>query len=384
MNLLCLILLSSILLSCNFDGAEPESDALSKQLLMDITIAEEDYAILLGNKLQNLTFPVGIQYNNTSYSGVIRSSGSRSRFAYRWSYRLVLDAGQRINNMNVFNLSAQKHDPTMLVTNLASYYYKQAGFPSFEHNHIFLRINGKDVGLRQMIEITNADFFEKRQLNVYELFKPGSLISFSFVKGDPNSLPNLSYDKKIPKDDNFYSIERLYYALDSGIIRNTDRATNNSVEQNLDIKQYLKYHAITSFINNHDAFTNNFFLWKATAMSPIKILPWDFDWAFNSRRDTKLYGSNAIIQLLLKDKEMFELYKLELESILINVDLEKDIFSIIDSKAKEIEAAYQLDPFLSEIYNFEEEQAKLKAFITKREAYFIRELNDFVYEGDHD
>ncbi|MCJ8314854.1 MAG: CotH kinase family protein [Saccharospirillaceae bacterium] len=372
------LLLSVIFISsCDIKQSEPASSFLPKQQLMDITIDDEDYVQLLENKLQNLEFPISIQYNDGLYTGLLRSSGAASRINSRWSFRIQLNDAQTINELNVFNLSAQIFDPTLLATDVASYYYQQAGFPSFKHSHIFLRINGKDEGLKKMIEKVDVNFFEKRQLEVSELFKSGSQISFSFQTGNPDSLPQSSFDKKIPNNENYNTLDQLYYALDSKEIRNT----TNSIEQNLDIKQYLKYHAITSFINNLDAFRNNFFLWKTNASAPIKIIPWDYDWAFKRTQSVGLYGHNAIIHIMLKDQEMFEFYKLELENLMTNVDLERDVFPIIDAKALEIKRAYELDPFLNEIYDFEEETNKLKIFITERKAFYIQQLNNFVYTG---
>jgi len=357
MKLLLILITVICISSCNFNDYEPASSSLPADQLMDITLDDESYIRLLENKRQDLEFAINIEYDNASYSGSIRPSGAASRLNSRWSYRIELDDGQSIKGLNVFNLSAQIYDPTFLATDVASYYYNQAGFPSFEHSHIFLRINGNDDGLKKMIEKVNVDFFEKRQLEVSELYKSGSNISFSFQTGDLNNLPQSSFDKKIPNDDNYQSLDQLYYALDSGKIRNE----TSSIDQHLDIEQYLRYHAVTTFINNLDAFENNFFLWKTTAVAPIKIIPWDFDWAFKRTGHAGLYGENAIIEIMLKDQQMFEYYKLELENLINNIDLEMDVFTIIDSKAKEIQAAYELDPFLSEIYDFEEEKEKLKA-----------------------
>ena len=356
------------------------SDALPKNQLMDIQISNDDYVKMLENKFQNLEFPINIEFDGAHYSGTIRPSGASSRIKSRWSYRIELNAGQSINGLQVFNLSAQISDSTMLATDVASYFYRQADFASFEHSHIFLRINGKDDGLKKMIEKVDEAFFDRRQLSVSELYKSGSRISFSFEQGDPNSLPQLSFDKDIPKDDNFNSVDQLYYALDSGVIRDA----KNSIEQHLDIKQYLKYHAITSFINNKDAFENNFFLWKSTPTTPFKMIPWDFDWAFDRRTEDELYGSNAIIRIMLKDREMFEFYKLELENLVNNLDLQNDVFALMDEKSAEIKAAFNLDPFLNEVYDLDEQSTKLKNFLTQRKAFFIDELDDFYFDDDDD
>ncbi|MCJ8315091.1 MAG: CotH kinase family protein [Saccharospirillaceae bacterium] len=378
------IFLLFVILVSSCDLKTPASNGLPEAQLMDFFINDEDYIALLGNKRINKEFPVSIKYNNISYNGLIRSSGAASRQNSRWSYRITLNDGQNINGLKVFNLSAQIHDPSFLYTDVASFYYKQAGIPTFEHSHIFLRINGEDKGLKKMIEKIDIDFFEKRQLEVSELYKAGSKISFSFQSDDPNNLPQMSFDKKIPENDNFNTVDQLYYALDLQQIR----VSQNSIEQHLDIEQYLKYHAITSFINSADAFENNFFLWKTSPKTPIKFIPWDFDYAFNRASYVGLYGDNAIIRIMLQDQQMFEFYKLELENLINNIDLAADVFSIIDRKALEIQNAYALDPFLGEIYELEQEVNKIKEFLTKREAFFIRALNDFVFTeelpGDND
>ena len=100
-----------------------------------------------------------IFFKEKALHGSLRPSGAGSRYFPRWSYRVELNENEFIENINIFNLSAQVHDPTMLHTTLVAELYRQAGFYVFDNFPVFVKINNEDKGLSQFIELVNEDFF---------------------------------------------------------------------------------------------------------------------------------------------------------------------------------------------------------------------------------
>ena len=88
--------------------------------VLDVILSEDNQLKMLSNKHINLEVPATFKYKGEEYSGGFRAAGARSRDFFRWSYRVRLDEDQFIENNNVFNLSVQIHDETMLLTTVVS------------------------------------------------------------------------------------------------------------------------------------------------------------------------------------------------------------------------------------------------------------------------
>jgi len=367
-----LIIYVLLIVSCNLEPYAQPSDNLTELPVLDVIVTHDNLVKLQSNKHINLEIPAKFKYKGENFTGGLRAAGARSRDFFRWSYRVRLDEDQFIEDNNVFNLSVQIHDETMLLTTIASALYKKAGFPMFKSKHVFFRINGRDAGLYPMFEKVELEFFKRRGLHLQELYKAGSQLTLSF---NEEGHPSLQFDKEYPDDDNFNTLVDLYRAVD---ITNADNI-DEILGQVLDIDLYLKYHAMTTVVNNPDAFENNFFLWKDSPAAPLKILPWDFDLSFHPFKDVGFYGNNAIIKKLLQDEQYFTQYKSEITDIIQNIYTEEFTFAIIDSTANHIREGYNLDPSLGEIYNFEDKVAELKDYISKRRAFYLQELENFTF-----
>ena len=120
-------------------------------------------------------------------------------------------------------------------------------------------------------------------------------------------------------------------------------------------------------MNNFDAFTNNFFLFKETPSSPFKVIPWDFDRCFTPPYNAEIVGDNSIIRKLFRNDSTLNLYKRELRIQIENNFTFYALDPVIDSLSTIIKSAYNLDPFLGNgRYCFESEKTKLKEYIRNR------------------
>ncbi len=367
---ICVLLLLFIT-GCEENGILNPSEKLKNIAVLDFFIEDDAYLNLLSNKTLNYAVPANIYYNNSdcNYTGTIRPSGAGSRFDPRWSYRVRLNEGEFIEDLNSFNLSAQVYDRTMLNSTIATHLYNQAGFLTIDNFQAFIRINEKDQGLFQLLELLKQDFFDRRNEPVHELYKVGSDSKFTF-QGSNN--PQFTFDKKIPDDENYSNIYNLILAVDTS---STEKIIT-SLGKFLDIKMYIRYHALTSLINNTDAFKNNVFIYRRTLNSPFICIPWDFDQCFRRTYDVGLYGENAIINRLFQNDSTRNMYISEVKALVDSIYTVPNIESVINKNSEIIRDAYNLDPYLGAgRYDFNTEIEKLKDFIEERREYFINNID---------
>ncbi|MFC2088526.1 CotH kinase family protein, partial [Calditrichota bacterium] len=180
---------------------------------------------------------------------------------------------------------------------------------------------------------------------------------------------------KIPEDGNYSNLYNFILAVDTS---RSDRIIN-SLGKWLDINNYIKYHALTSLINNPDAFKNNFFIFKESVRSPFKCVPWDFDQSFRREVDVGLFGKNAIINRLFENDSTLNMYKSELINLLNTIFTVQNVDSVINKNRDIIEEAYNIDPYLGNgRYNLEAEIQSLKEYIANRRQYFLDNIDSLT------
>ncbi|HPN37388.1 MAG TPA: CotH kinase family protein [Melioribacteraceae bacterium] len=361
-----LILLSFLVYSCNISESNKESNAIGGTPLMQIETTENDYINLLENKLTDFSVPCRLVYLNKVYNGKISASGSGSRYHDKWGYKVKLEYGETIRGLNEFNLSSQIYDKTGLSILIATQMYLKLGFPVNSSNYTYIKFNGIDKGLYPIVERVEEQFFSDRNMPVNELYKIGFETKFTFSS---LYIPEYNIEKKIPDDNNFNSLKNMINALDTADLTNSYLGLNKY----LDVKNYIKYHAITVILNNQDAFTNNFFLYKAKPNSPFTVIPWDFDKCFIG--NVGIYGENEIIAKLKSFPLTKKLYLDTMKDILTNIFTESEVFFIIEHYSMSIKDAYKNDPYLGKNgYIFEDEVNKLKQYIIQRRNYLLNQI----------
>lgn len=337
--------------------------------VLDVWIPQEYYASLLANRWSNEKAPARIFVGEKSYSGTLEPQGAGSRYHARWSYKLQLDDGQRINGMNICNLSAQVFDRTMLRSKLANMIFEGLGFPSFNTAHVFLRINGADKGLLLQVERVEDEFFRRRGMPVHELIKAGFGARFSFSE-------NMHLDKyfslDIPESGNLNSLGEMIEALDAAP---PDRIPE-IVGRHLDITNYLRYHAAASILNHVDGFANNMLFYKSAPSAPYQVIPWDFDKLLADDADVGLAGDNDIIRALLRNDSCVAIYKREAKNMLASVIVPGQLFTRLDTYQAAIAAAWALDPKLGLAgFSLQGETDALKQHLIQRRDFFLQNID---------
>ncbi|MBU1099262.1 MAG: CotH kinase family protein [Bacteroidetes bacterium] len=344
-------------------------DELTGLPVIDLIIEHDNLLQLQNNRSVNLEVPGTIKYKGESFVCTVRASGAGSRYYFKWSYRIELEDGKSIEGLTDFNLSAQVEDPSMLRTVVTSYLFERAGFKGFDSFHVFLQLNNDDKGLYSLIEIIKGPYFERRELDVYELYKLGFGSAFSFNSAN---YPEMTFSKQIPDDEQYYNLIQLINAIDTS----SSATLRLSLGKYIDLDNYIKYHSLSSIIAHVDGFRNNFYLYKSKPTSAFEIIPWDFDKTFWNEVDAAIVGYNDLIKKIFTNDELFLQYKSTV-IFQLNELLDEDVlFSIIDSTALHIKDGYDLDSYLGNgRYNFNEEISRLKLIIKLRKEYLLENLD---------
>ncbi len=357
-----------LLASCDTVSDTNPASELHDIAVLDSYIPQDRYVELLSNRWSDEEAPIDIFVSDQRYRGTVEPQGAGSRYHARWSFKLELGDGPLLHGLQVSNLSAQTFDNSRLRTLLAREVFAALGFPVFDFHPVFLKINGRNLGLYLQIERYERSWFDKRGVPVYELIKAGFGARFSF---DDDMHLAKYFAKEIPDDDNLNNFGDFIHALDQA----DPARIFEEVSPWLDIPQYLRYHAASSVLNHVDGFTNNLFFYRESPSSPYSVIPWDFDKVMYEPNDVGLMGGNDIIWKLLQNDSCVTLYKQALWDIIDNVVVPARLFPVLDRFAERIAEAHALDPELGQSGIFlGSESNRLKSYLMERRDFFRQNI----------
>lgn len=334
-------------------------------------IDEEQLLSLRASRFANVEVPFVFNYKDQIRNGSIRSQGAGSQYHPKWSYHIKVNPKDAVNGLSNFNLSGQVIDSSLMRTVMATEVYLAAGFPVFTSSHALLSLNGKNEGLYVIIERIDSGFFRRRGIPIAELIKVGHGSHFSFnIRNDPAR----NFEVQIPYNGNFNDLIEFIHALDTV---SADQ-TYEKISHFLNVREYLRYHAVTSVLRAADNFHNNFYLYKTALDEPFHTMPWDLDLTFLFDDGIQFYGENEIITTLLKNDSCFNIYKAELEDVVKNVFTEERLFPVIDSLTTYLAPAYALSPDHGGLgYSLQTSAQNFKQFIRNRRETLLRDLPSF-------
>jgi spore coat protein CotH len=353
--------MSMLIVSCTNGISSPESSSDSIGVAsFRMYLTDDRLEALYEQKLLNYFVPAEFMTDNVYETGKLCPQGAGSRYQPYWSYRVEIPASSTSSTTQSFNLSAQASDSTMLRSILATHLFQKYGFLVPQVKPVALYLNDELICVYIKNDRIDEYYFTNQSLPVYELTKICFGANFSFV----NTTGVLDgFDKQIPDDGDKTFLTEFLHALDT--ISTDETLFTTLGTRYLDIPQYLLFHALTTVMNNTDGLNNNFYLYRATAQSPYKIIPHDFDNAFDTKTSLDLYTGNEIIVKLLKNDSCKAMYKQDVQTILASGFAESELFPLIEVYAPLIEeknkttASFNATTFTTAV-------ADLKSFISSR------------------
>ncbi len=240
-------------------------------------------------------------------NGTIKLRGQSTRSADQKSYRINLDRqfGTWLG-FDKINLNKHPYDITRFRNKLAfDIIQKIDHLPSLRTKfiHVFVKdlsrgdIDGDfvDYGLFTHVESVDDDY-----LRAHGLDKDGLLYkaeNFFFQKSKDLRLKS---DNKFDKDkfEEILSIENggdheeiieLVSSVNNYLVN-----INTTVNQHLQVDNYITWLAVNILLDNRDTNTQNFFLYKPKDHETFYFLPWDYDGAFDFYDQVQTYSANYL------------------------------------------------------------------------------------------
>lgn len=354
-----------ILLSCNNIIDTEEKPDLGIPLY-EIEIDEDEYAQLNANIFTNYSAIARLKVDNLKYEITIEHQGWTSRERLKKSYEINFRSGGKdpyINRSEII-LSSQASDPGMLRTLLASDAFVMTGLKTFQVMPVFVYINDQPHGLYLLTEPINEEFFTARNFYPGELYKAvNTKAQFTMLDG---FYPADGFEKRIPDDDNYSSLEEVIKLLDT----EPSSSLPEKLERIFNVDSYLKYSAANSLTGNWDGIIHNFYLFKDRDTKQFEFIPWDFDFTFYSYHSGVInHNSNKLFEKIISVPEYENRYNEILSELNDNYSVSYCL-SKIDEFKNLINTAYNFDRWFSvNGFNLEHEAENLRRFFLARNNY---------------
>lgn len=369
---LFLVILQFALVSCDI-STEPQTVADPGITVYELNISNEDLGMFVSNVFSDFSVSGVLNVNKESYKVKIEHHGNSSRSRFKKNYSLTFEKRDPLLNLKKVVLSGQPTDPSALKSYLATEIYKCAGLKTFNMLPVVFYLNGESLGLYYLMEPINEEFFVKRGIKVGELYKAiNGEAKFSFKH---NKEIRNGFEKRIPKDDSYYSLEQLIILIDN----EAENTFPEKVENMMNVDKYLEYMAVSVFICNWDGIVHNFYLYKDQNTGRYEILPWDLDFTFVLENNlTAFPGNSDLMKKLLRIQKYRDKYKQLFYEYLEGCFSISNLTMKIDDMKLVISKAYSQDRWLQESgYDLNAESEKIKEFIRQRHIYIKEQLNNF-------
>jgi spore coat protein H len=368
------LFLAGLFLFTSCDIVDEEYSAASYGLPnYELRIDSEDYAIFDANEFSNLYISGKISVNGKEFSVRIRHQGNTTRGMFKKNYLVEFETQDPTFQCKSVILSGQQKDRSMLRAVLSYYLFSEAGLKTSAIKPVTLYINGTSHGLYYLIEPVNEEFFIKRGSSTGELYSAiNTLADFSFKN---NSEIRDGFKKRIPDDDNFYTLEQLILLLDNGSVEKI----KTEVDKYWNVDAYLRYMAVSMLICNHDGIFHNYYINREQTSQQYEIVPWDLDLTFGTETVICAFpGTGNMMDKLMQIPEYRQLYKKYLSCYVNGCFSNANMMKKIEEMKQLITDAYANDPwFESNSDDLNAEAETLKSYVIQRNEYLRGQLASF-------
>lgn len=355
------ILLPVILTSCS--GASPKKLPDYGLQKIEIQLSNKNIAKLNNGVHSKDRVRGWVTIDGFRYQTDINYAGATTINHFKKNFDLAFNTLAPFGDLNLakVRLSATVTDQIAISSSLATRYFKQLGVLTPNYSYSVVYLNGKYLGLYNVIEPIDGDFFERRGLSAASIYKARN-ISASM---GPENL------RHIEKAFSSRTAEKNYQDI-KHLIR-TCLESLQSCLKGVDRENFSKYIATAISVDHLDGVVNNFVIYRAHNEQQFKLVTWDLDRTFAFRRPDieermiqfKFVEQNLVFSRLLQEptfQDSISQHWLELNS----KEFVDEIVNKIDADAETIRAAWQADIFFSQSkINFDRSIANLKAYIRR-------------------
>jgi spore coat protein H len=322
--------------------------------------------------------------NKKKYDIDIAYRGSHIRDFQKKSYHINFYKPALVRNAKEVHLNAEFKDPSLIRNKLSLDFFSSIGVLSPQSRHIFLKVNGKDMGIYLELESVDEYFLAKRNL-------PEGAIFYA-VDGDAN-FSLMGHREKEVKDSLELGYEKKYgteldeYYLEEMIIKvNTllKLEFETEIEKYINVDKYLRWLAGIVLTQNYDGFVHNYALYRNGESGQYEVIPWDYDATWG--RDVngrvmaddyvRIEGFNTLTARILDVENFRKKYKSLLEEILDHQFTLEYMEPKIKTLYEQIRPYVLIDPYEKDnLEQFDKEPEVISRFLKGRSKFLKSQLH---------
>jgi spore coat protein CotH len=302
--------LTVVLLFSGAASAQTLDELFDDSAVHDIrlSINERDLAELRERYQENIYFPVDVRWRGVKLLNVgMRSRGMSSRSPTKPGLKLDFNyyvSGQRFLGLKSLVLDNLVTDPSLVRERIAMRFIERMGQPAPREAFARLYINDRYEGVYAVVEPIDGDFLQRTGGE-----RSGYLFERQYVdpyRGDDLGDDPAAYRRVFEArtrehegDTILYSpIRDLFHLANQPV----DGAWRESLERYVDLRQFVTYVAIESFLGETDGVLGtagmaNFYLYRAEGSDRHRFIPWD--------KDRTLSDTQASITLRAEENILF-------------------------------------------------------------------------------
>lgn len=327
--------------------------------------------------------PAKLTINKKKYDIDIAYRGSHIRDFQKKSYHIKFYKPAMVRNAKEIHLNAEFKDPSLIRNKLSLDFFSEIGVLSPQSRHIFLKLNGKNVGIYLELESVDEYFLAKRNLPTGAIFYAvDGDANFSLMTHREKEVKDaleLGYEKKYGTELDEYYLEEMIIKVNT-ILRADFEL---EIEKYINVDKYLRWLAGIVFTQNYDGFVHNYALYRNGETGQYEVIPWDYDATWGRDVNGKnmavdyvrIEGFNTLTARILDVDNFRKKYKELIEQILNHQFTLEYMEPKIDNLVKQIRPYVLLDQYESNnIQQFDKEPEIISRFIEGRSKFIKSQL----------
>lgn len=331
--------------------------------LLHLRIDRDSLSQLVNSGLQKSPVSAVLDVDKTVYPVEVSYAGNSSIKNLKKNFEVdfILDS---YNQHKFYKISSHSQDTTLLKGVLGAFILERLDLIHSEIEPASLYINREFFGLYVFLEPVDYDYFARRGLRIYQLYKA--------------KVQQAGFDKVMITDPEFgfkskfggfnrLAIGRLAQLAHQEIGPDHKRELNRYI----DVREFIKFVATAVLMQNFDTFNNNYFIYQTSRSPLFHFIYWDWDMTYKSSNDDldtieqNILNRNKLVLKVLEYPEYLSLYQSEINQALNGPLQVSDVLQFVDEQAALIERAYNADRFLGRegTLNFLSEKDRMKSII---------------------
>jgi spore coat protein H len=269
---------------------------------------------------------------------------------------------QQFHNLKRIQLNNSKSDPSYLSEALSGEVFRAAGLPAAKVTFARVEMNGRDLGLYQIVEAANKDF-----------------LSQYFKNADGNLYEGSNQDvvDKLEQDGGDESANQADLKALAAAAREPDPAERwKKLAQVLDVDRFIKFVAAEVLVAHHDGYSrdrNNYRLYHDPTSGKFVFIPHGLDETFKTDEPVIQNWEGVVAIGVLSTPAGRQQYLAQVSQLRTTAFKVDTLQARINALAAIIRPAItEHDPAVASA--FESEIVKLRAYVSRRSTFLEQQL----------